>query len=315
MRRSAKITVIVLSVALVIFIALILVFTLKPKKPKKPTESEALKNTSSEVRDFIKEGFNGLIKLMSSIPVPIPDLYSGCSGSTINRIKFCGNLKYSGTIDVGGSVACSIPYNACRAGCQAACIPCHFIPFVSCKVPCTDCPNACKRVYDACSGGTKAEWSVNVLEAFDIGNTMTISDFESFSLDQNTTGGYDVTMKLVVATSPSANIDVRTTASLGNYKGNVKLGNLKVTIPVQLQYNCRSRQTTLKKFDKLQVQGVDVQFNLPEIADVIRRAIFSVAKSKIDDTLKSTLEDKLTSLFSDFIRTELLPKLQLGIPC
>ena len=226
-------------------------------------------------------------------------------------------MKYSGTIEIGGSAACSIPYNACKAGCQVACIPCHIIPFVSCKVPCTDCPNACKRVFDACSGATKAEWSVNVLEVSNLANTFSVTEFDTFDLEKNaSTNSYDVPVKLVVTTTPKANVDIRTTASLGNYQGDVTLGNLKVTIPLTLHYDCTSQRTTLKKLDKLEVQGVDVKFEFGGLSDIIKKEIYKLAKSKIDNTIKEKLEDQLTSLFKDFIQSQILSALPpLNITC
>ncbi len=311
MRRCTLVGVVVGTLLLAALIAVILFFVLQSKSKSK----NALTAESSEIRDTVLKSFNSIIRLISTTNVAIPDLYTGCGGSTINRLKFCGNVKYGGTIDVGGSALCSIPYNACRAGCTAACIPCHIIPFVSCDTPCKKCPEACKKVYDICSGGTNAEWSVNVLEVFDLGNTFRVEDLHSFTLDKNETSGYDLGMKLVVRTTPKAQVDIRTTAGLGNYKGNVGLGNLKITVPVELTYNCTTKQTTLKKLDEVQVEGVDVHFEFSSLNDVIKKQIYKLAKSKIDDTIKDKLQDKLTSFFKDFIQTELLSRLQLNLNC
>lgn len=309
MRRPTKIALIVVgSVLLAVVIALILFFVLRPKA------TGVLATATDEIRDLVKNTFNTVLKIVSSVPLPLPDLYGGCSGSTINRLKFCGNLKYSGSFDVGGSVACSLPYNACRAGCTVLCEPCHLIPFVSCKVPCTDCPNACKRVFDKCNEGTKAEWSVNVLEAFDIGNTMSIADFSEFSL-RKSLGTYILKMQLVVAASPKANVDIRTTAEIGNFQGNVDLGNLKITVPLELVYACNTGDMLFRKLDKLQIDGIDLHFEFTTIEGKLKEQIYKLAKGNIENTLRDTLQDKLTSLFKDFIKSELLPRLKLNIPC
>lgn len=317
MNQCTKVGVIVGTVLLAVVIAVVLFLVLQnvAKKSKQKTETP-LGVDSNDVYNVVRDAFNSLIQFISTVDIRIPDLYQGCSGSTINQLQFCGNLKYSGTVEVGGSVACSIPYNTCRAGCTAACLPCHLIPFVSCKVPCTDCPNACKRAFEACSGATKAEWSVNVLEAFDIGNTFRVTSFDSFFLNKNDTNNeYDIGVTATVAASPLANVDIRTTANLGNYKGTVGLGNLKIKIPIAFTYNCTTKQTTLKKLDTLQIDGVNVQFRFSGMSDIIRKAIYSVAKGKIDSTIKDVLQDKLTSLFKDFIESDLLPRLQLNISC
>ena len=122
-------------------------------------------------------------------------------------------------------------------------------------------------------------------------------------------------MKLVVAASPKANVDIRTTAEIGNYKGNVGLGNLKITVPLELVYSCNSGNVFFRKLDKLQIDGIDLKFEFTTIEGKLKEQIYKLAKGNIESTLRDTLQDKLTSLFNDFIKSEFIPKLQLNIPC
>jgi hypothetical protein len=143
---------------------------------------------------------------------------------------------------------------------------------------------------------------------------MSIADFQSFSLSESL-GTQVMKMQFVVAASPKANIDIRTTGEIGNYQGNVGLGNLKITVPLELAYSCETGQVSLNKLDKLQIDGIDLKFEFTTISGKLKEQIYKLAKGTIESTLRDTLQDKLTTLFRDFIKTELLPRLKLPIVC
>ncbi len=318
MDNKKVILTIVIFVLIVVIVFLILSpresRNLQPLKKKEPYVGDDI----SGIKELVKQSLKITIKLLSTMSTPIPDVYHNCSGSTINKINFCGNLKASGGYDIGGSFVCKATYSTCDTGCTIACGLCKITPFVKCGTPCNTCPKNCKSVYDSCTGALKVNWSVNILYAFDLGNTMDILDFESFTIDKsiNDTNKYEITMRVPVKSSPSVNIDIRTTASIGNYQGNIGLGNLKIVIPLKLYYDCISKQTTLKKLNQLEVGGINLAFNFAtSVSGKLKEAIYALAKDKLENAVKNVLQTKLTPLFEKLITNEFLPRLQLGISC
>jgi len=307
----------IITIFILIVIGVIVFLILSPKK--KTTSTVKNIGVPNDVQrsegELIKQALSVTIKLLSTASLPIPDIYNGCSGSTINKINFCGNLKASGGYDIGGNFACNIPYSACKAACTAGCIACKIIPLIKCGKPCDSCPKGCKTVYDACSKATKVTWSVNVLYTSGLGNTMDVLNFESFSIDKEE-NRYLITMRIPVKSSPMVNVDIRTTAEIGNYQGNIGLGNLKIIIPMELYYDCVTKQTTLKKLNLLKVEGINLAFHFaPTISGKLKDSIYSLAKGKLESVVKNVLQTKLTPIFEKLITNQLLPQLQLNINC
>jgi hypothetical protein len=296
--------IIIIAVFLALLIGLILWFVLGLKPKPIPTGSLG----GPDIVGAIQFGLQKLVETLSKNNVSID---TGCSGSNVNILNFCNDkVKASGSLDIGGSAACSIPYQSCKAACTVACGACRVVPFVGCGKPCDDCPKACQAVYDACSNQTRVEWSVNVLEVGDLANTMTILPLDSFSA-RTRQGKHILSAKIPVTLKPYANIDVRTTGTVGNYQGRVGFGNLKFVVGMEFLYDCATKQATLRNMDPIQISGMNLDFAFANsFVGALKNALYSLAKSKIESAVTDVLQDKLTSLFQSWIQSELLPQLQ-----
>lgn len=314
--KCGRIIIIIATILFAIFIVtIVLVFTLRRSQSSsffnEPTPVER------QIKNVIRENLQTLIEFLWLRNPSIPDLYPGCSDSTIRRFRFCGNVKASGSYSIGGTLSgCDVPYGACRAACTLACTSCHIIPFVSCGGPCNDCPEKCRLIREICIGGSAVSWSVNVLEVFMNANEpLQLLDFDTPSIKPNT-NQYILSMKLPFEIRPYANVDVRTTGEVGNFQGTVGLGTLRILISMTLLYDCVTKSISLKDFH-LDVSGIDLDFSFSNsFSDRLKSALYSLAKGAIESAVKSEMEKKLSDFFRDFIQKEFLPKLsQFPIFC
>jgi hypothetical protein len=308
----------VLTIVAIVLILIVIVFGVLFFIQLPNTTKSILRSESGEVRDFIQDSLQLAIQTASKYNVPLPDLYNGCSGSTINKLRFCGNLKMSDSYNVGGNQVCEVPKQACRAGCAIGCTACKIIPFVSCRGPCNDCYNGCQTVYDKCAGALKVTWSVNVLEVSHLADTMHVDQLESFALRFDAkTNQYKIPMRIHLTVSPLANVDIRVTTGLANYQGDVSLGTLQVILPLELYYDCQTKRVGLQQLEKLTVSGVSLGFaSVASLsAIVIKSIINSTVKSKLDTAVQNAIASKLNEFFETFMRSEFVPKLQLNITC
>jgi hypothetical protein len=302
-------------ILVIIILAMIgtLVWALLTRQPS----AVSLSTEYPEWAGLIQIALQATLQLLSQTNAPVPDIYKNCPGSTVNRLKFCDKLKTSGNFDVGGigSIMCSTPYTACKAACAVGCAGCHLIPFIGCGKPCNDCPNTCKKAYNLCTGAYTVSWSVNVKEVTNLANTMKVLPFESFSV------GGDKKKKILYAkipieVKPQALIDVRTTGTVGNYQGAVDLGKLKAMLSIEFAYDCKTKQTTLRKLYNIQVSGVDLNFHFADgFLSQLKAALFNAAKTKLNPAVKKALEEKLSPLFETWVVKEVLPKVKLNIAC
>ena len=302
---------VVILVLLLVGIGISIYFVVRPKR-------SMLFRTAydAQIAGLIQTTMRVVLQIMTSTNAPIPDVYDGCSGSTVNRIRFCNHLRETGGFDVGGSVACGLPFQACRSACDTACTACHFVPFISCTTPCKTCPHACQEVYDQCSQTLKVKWGVNVIDAYDIGNTMNVKDFETFSIEPSTEENkHVISIRLPVEASPSVTVDVRSTGQIFTYSGRISLGNLKIIVPIDLYYDCATKGISLKELKNLEVSGVNLNFGKVVTEASLRNAIIAIAKPKLESVVTNVLQDKLTPLFKTFIQDQFLPRLQINVPC
>ncbi len=311
--RTCSIVILVFVIVVVLLIVVGVVLMSKKARQSKTVQT----SLNSDVANAIRNTLDTVIKFVSSTNFPVPDVFTECVNSTVNRLRFCGGIKYSGSIDIGGVAVCDLPRFSCRSACSLPCTACHLIPFISCKTPCTTCPQACDEIYNECAGALKAKWTVNVVEVFDIANTMSLQDldFETFTL-QKVENSYVISARIPIKVSPSIKVDVSTTGGIGNYQGAVKLGNLKIVVPIEFAFDCETKKTTLKELKKLEVSGINLSLDTMSITAKLKELVFKLVKSNIENTIRDVLQDKLTDIFRTFIQSEFIPRFPvLDIPC